>query len=178
MITFDVGPTLFNYRAAAICLRDDRVLAFKPDDEDFWFLPGGRVEAMESSATALRRELREELDEEPARMRLVWIVENFFAWGPERPAHEIGLYYHVTFAPESPIFTRDDFRCLDAPHLLFRWLPLDMLAEAPIKPSFLADHLRSLPDQITHIIHRDGDAPSAPWMVSSSTAGPCVARSH
>lgn len=55
---------------------------------------------------------------------------------------------------------RDGFRCLDAPQLLFRWLPLDALAQAPIKPSFLADHLRALPDAIQHIVHRA--APDAP----------------
>lgn len=160
MISLDIGGTQFNYRTAAICLRDDRVLALKPDNEGFWFLPGGRVETMESSARALRRELREELDEEPARMRLVWIVENFFEWAPGRPAHELGLYYHVAFAPDSPVRTLDNFRCLDAPQLLFRWLPLDTLAQAPIKPSFLADHLRALPDGIQHIVHRD--APDVP----------------
>lgn len=159
MISFDVGGTRFNYRTAAIFVQDDRVLALKPDDEDFWFLPGGRVETMESSAMALRRELREELDEEPASMRLVWIVENFFEWAPGRPAHEIGLYYRVSYAPDSPVRTRDNFRCLDAPQLLFRWLPLDALAQAPIKPSFLADHLRALPDAIQHIVHHD--APGA-----------------
>ena len=38
-----------------------RILLHRADYEDFWSLPGGRVEMLEDSREALRREMLEEL---------------------------------------------------------------------------------------------------------------------
>jgi ADP-ribose pyrophosphatase YjhB (NUDIX family) len=46
---------------AGVWLKDDHVLLQGAAGEDFWALPGGRVEIMERAEYALHRELREEL---------------------------------------------------------------------------------------------------------------------
>jgi len=98
VITFELGPARFTFRVAAVCLHDGHVLANKPDAEDFWFLPGGRVETMETAEEALRRELWEEVGVEPRIERLLWLVETFFT-AEDRRFHELGPYYRN--GPES-----------------------------------------------------------------------------
>ena len=80
MISFIVDGVRFNFRAAAVIVDDGYVLLHRAAHEDFWSLPGGRVEAGEASAATVARELTEELGPAcDARVgRLLWVVENFF----------------------------------------------------------------------------------------------------
>jgi 8-oxo-dGTP pyrophosphatase MutT (NUDIX family) len=158
MINFAIGPARFNYRVAAVCLHEGHVLAVKPDDEAFWFLPGGRVEMLEDSATALRRELQEELGVEAEVGRLLWLVENFFG-GEVSAFHELCLYYLVSLADFPNLCqVEHPFLCLDNPHLRFEWQPLATLDTLNLLPSFLPERLRRLPDQPEHLIHHDASA--------------------
>lgn len=103
MISFVVDGIRFNFRAVAVIVEDGYVLLHRASFEDFWSLPGGRVEAGEPSAAALARELREELGAEVEAEigRLVWVAENFFRYEGE-PFHGLGMYYLVTLGPGSP----------------------------------------------------------------------------
>jgi ADP-ribose pyrophosphatase YjhB (NUDIX family) len=55
-------------------------------------LPGGRVEALETTSDALRREMKEEIGQTIEVGRLLWVVENFFNL-QGTPYHE----FKVTF---------------------------------------------------------------------------------
>jgi 8-oxo-dGTP pyrophosphatase MutT (NUDIX family) len=99
VIGFLVDGIQFNFRAVAVIVEDGYVLLHRATFDDFWSLPGGRVEAGETSASALVRELREELGAEVGRM--IWVVENFFRYEGE-PFHGLGMYYEVTLGPGSP----------------------------------------------------------------------------
>lgn len=79
MISVEVGAVRFNLRVAGVCLNEDRVLVHQAPWEAFASLPGGRIEAMESTEGALRREMREELGCEVAVERLLWVIENFLS---------------------------------------------------------------------------------------------------
>lgn len=155
MISFDVSGAHFTYRVAGVCIHDGHVLTHKSDTDDFHALPGGRVEIMESSEDALRREMREELGISIRIERLLWVVENLFTY-EGRNGHEIGFYYLVS-PNEAPFL--DDFsqpiRCLDAPHLTFRWVPLSTLPEVKLLPTLLASLLLDLPPTPRHIFHKD-----------------------
>ncbi len=152
LLSFDVGPIRFQYRVAAIAVHQGHLLVAKADGADHCFLPGGRVEAGETSAEALRRELREELAVDAAMGRLVWVVENFFP-GAGRRYHEISLYFTVDL-PASvlrPSFARRD----PVDRIDLSWRPVRSLGEANLQPSFLIDGIAAIPEAPAHIIVRD-----------------------
>ena len=52
----------FHYRTSAIIYNKDKtkILLFKSSNRDFYMLPGGKVNELESSEDALKREVQEE----------------------------------------------------------------------------------------------------------------------
>lgn len=80
MIAFEEGEVRFHYRVVGIALNGNRVLLHRAENDDFWTLPGGRVELLEPAHDVLKREMREELEIEIHVERLVWVVENFFQY--------------------------------------------------------------------------------------------------
>ena len=55
MISVVVDGMLFNFRAAAVIVDDGYALLHRASFEDFWSLPGGRVEVGEPSAATVGR---------------------------------------------------------------------------------------------------------------------------
>jgi ADP-ribose pyrophosphatase YjhB (NUDIX family) len=159
MISVDIQQAHFTYRVAGVCIEDGSVLLNQPEGGDFWFLPGGRAEIMESSEVALRREMREELGAfgDLEITRLLWVVENFFRNDKGQPEHELGLYYQVALLGQSALADkRQTFRSIDAgTTMLYRWFPLAALDALPLYPAFLKTGLHNLPSQMQHIIHTD-----------------------
>lgn len=158
MISAMIGLARFHFRVAGVWLRDGHVLLQGDAREDFWALPGGRVEIMERAEDALRRELREELAlVDPGVTRLLWITQNFFhypEWGGDQ--HELGLYFEIAPSPADAARYGDLARvypCAEPDSTLsFRWFPLNALFGV-IRPTFLAAALRDLPTQPTLIAH-------------------------
>ena len=149
----------FVYRVAGVAVHAGRVLLHRAEDDDFWALPGGRGEMLEPSTETLRREMGEETGLAVTVDRLLWVVENFFDYG-KKTYHELGLYFLMTFTPDSPVWTYGqsfegqelfpDGRVLK---LIYQWWPLADLDTITVYPSFLPGGLRQLPATIQHIIH-------------------------
>lgn len=155
MISFDGEGVRFNYRVAGIVIENGRVLVGRADWEDFWYLPGGRVEFGEPSVDSLRRELREEMDAEVEIGRLVWVLENFFEFDGT-PFHEVGLYFTASLASDAPDLRADAFERDDkGTRLLFRWVPVSELNAVRLLPSFFVTGLAKLPGEATHVVWRD-----------------------
>lgn len=104
MISFDVGAHRFQFRAALVIVRDGHVLLHQIEGQNFWCLPGGRVEPGERAAHTVVREMREEVGSEIQVGKMLWSVENFFRDG-ERPHHEIGLYFTRCLNPNRQCLT-------------------------------------------------------------------------
>ena len=149
------GRTRFGYRVAGVALDRDRILLFRAESDDFWALPGGRVELLETSAEALSREMQEELEVKVGVGRLLWVVENFFEY-QDVSFQEMGLYFLMSFPTGSDIYEKTEvFEGYEEGYrLFFKWFPVNTLSEALIRPSFLSAALRSIPEAPMHVVHR------------------------
>jgi 8-oxo-dGTP pyrophosphatase MutT (NUDIX family) len=159
MIVLDQENARFHYRVAAIIFDDARVLLQTDPNEDFWFMPGGRVEMLEPAEESLSREMREELGEEVRIERLVWLVENFFEY-QEISWHEMGMYFLASLPDGSPLLAGEGPLHTgyedNGAKLVFQWHELSSLPGLTLYPSFLRGRLGSLPAATEHIVQRDG----------------------
>lgn len=145
----------FKVRAAALIVRDGRVLLNHVQSGGAWMLPGGTGEFGESSETTLRRELREELGVETAVGRLLWVVEHFFVGGPRR-WHQL-LWVHEAALPEDcAIVRKETWESAGSDGVdRFRWTPLSDLHGVRLIPGFLADAIANVPNAPVRVVHRD-----------------------
>jgi 8-oxo-dGTP pyrophosphatase MutT (NUDIX family) len=170
MITFDKDGVRFVVRSAGIALRGNHVLLHRSPDEDFWSLPGGRCELNEATNDALRREMQEELGIDVQVERLLWVVENFFEYDG-RNCHEIGFYYLMSIADQSPLHDRGDEFLGDefGLPLIFKWHDMQELDSLAVYPVFLRKGLRSLPHTVAHVVHIDEKQSDEPLRIGSVT---------
>jgi 8-oxo-dGTP pyrophosphatase MutT (NUDIX family) len=156
MIAFDVDGVRFNYRVGGACIVDGHVLLNRADFEDFWYLPGGRGEVLETSRETLVRELQEEMQIEVEVGELLWIVENFFQYR-DRDFHELGLIYRFTLASDCSILDRDhEHRRIEdnGVEVIYRWFPIKELSQVRLYPTFLQRGLANLPSTPVHMVER------------------------
>lgn len=157
MISFEVEGRRFQFRAVGVAVHDGRVLLHQAEGDDFWALPGGRVELLESAAAALVREIAEELHVEAEVERLLWVAENFFRYEGQL-FHELGFYFLMAL-PEAWIEAHFDDSVVgledSGVRLTFRWFDLDALHALPLYPTFLAHGLQALPAGVQHLVHAD-----------------------
>ncbi len=143
-----IGDHRFNFRVAALIRREDRILTCSLDGAGFCFLPGGRVHAGEASRLALERELREELGIDARVGLLAMVVENFFD-GEGTRFHEMGLYYRVEvpseWEPADTVTSGDG--------AVFRWVAVEDLAGADLRPALLCEALRRELVGTAHWVH-------------------------
>ena len=139
-ISIPLPGGLFNFRVAGLAVYNDKILLHKSPTDQFWSLPGGRVDLFELTKETLQREMLEETGLVVQVGDLMWVVENFFIY-EEQKYHELGFYYRMNM-PAPP--HQDDFLTIEAGGtLLFHWHPMDALHEIKIYPNFItADLIR------------------------------------
>lgn len=158
MITFDTENNRFNYRVVGIAVHNDSVLLHRAEGEEFWTFPGGRAEFGEPAEQTLKREMREEIGVEVEVVRLLWFVENFFAY-EGRQYHEIALYFLMRlpdaceYLGHAGSFQGEE----EGVKLIFQWFPRhpEILSSLPLFPSFLRTAIEKLPESMQHVTHYD-----------------------
>ncbi|WP_019811799.1 NUDIX domain-containing protein [Saccharomonospora halophila] len=126
--------------ARAVIHRDGQLLVARQRTKSWSFLPGGHVEPGERVEAALIRELSEELGTEAKIAGFVGAVEHGYI-EDGTTHHEINLVFDVAITDTEPISQED--------HLDFRWLPLDQLGEADVRPGALKTALVTAGDDRT-----------------------------
>jgi ADP-ribose pyrophosphatase YjhB (NUDIX family) len=156
MIRLEKGNDCFNYRIVGVAIHENSVLLHQCEGEDFWTFPGGRAEFGESAEQTLKREMMEEIGVEVEVVRLLWFVENFFAYAGKQ-YHEIALYFLMRLPPsckyilEPGSFEGDE----GGMKLTFQWFAAqpEVLSGLPLLPSFLQMAVQKLPESVQHVVH-------------------------
>ena len=146
MISFDTKNGKFNYRSAAVIVHENHVLIHRAMQDDFWALPGGRVEFLENSDQTVTREIFEELGLESIVVKHIWHVENFFEYNSVK-YHELSNYYLVNLVGSLNIKSEIDFEGIEHNNnLIFRWVPFANISAYNLNPKFLVGGLNDFPD--------------------------------
>jgi 8-oxo-dGTP pyrophosphatase MutT (NUDIX family) len=158
MLNFKHPKGWFNCRTVGVIIDRQRLLIHRDERDDFWALPGGRVEFGESAGDALARELLEELGITAQVGRLIWVVENFFTHQAEQ-FHEISFYFEVSLPDDSPLKTYNEpFIGEDnSVPLIFEWYPIERLEDIALYPTFLRQGIARIPKNTQYIVHRDAE---------------------
>lgn len=156
MIAYDLPPGRFNFRAAAVVMREGRVLVGRTTTEAIWYLPGGRVEWGETTHQAVERELVEELGVAGEVGALALMIENFFIFEGRR-FHELAYYYRAELPEDFPYRSDDEVchRGRDGGNdLEFRWLKVDAetLRVHQFRPIALGDRLADIANGFQHMV--------------------------
>jgi len=130
------NPVTPQLRVAAIIVRGTQILLVEHHKrgECYWVLPGGRLKGLETLATALRRELNEELSLD-ARVGELVIVSEMLA--PDR--HIVNLMFHAEIGesteprldPSDPVLAG------------WQWVSTDQLPRLDFRPP-IAEAVRAV----------------------------------
>ncbi|HIC7210610.1 NUDIX hydrolase [Burkholderia stabilis] len=156
MISFDAGSHRFNLRAAAVIVQREYVLLHRVDGDDFWSLPGGRVEPGEPAAHTVVREMREEIGASVRAGKMLCIAENFYTHAG-RQHHEVGVYFTAELETGSPLSdVTTAHRGAEADKgLTFAWFLRDRLSEIDVQPAFLRELLNADRHTLAHVVQQD-----------------------
>jgi 8-oxo-dGTP pyrophosphatase MutT (NUDIX family) len=147
-------------RAAAIAIRNGRVLVQNIAGNPTTFLPGGRIEQGEASTETLVREMQEEFGHAVEVGDLAFVIESFY---PDRAQqfHEMGLYYRIAVGDDFPYHdTEICHRCFEGTaEMEYRWVPATEtgLDAARFHPLILRNRLTELPSTTVHIVAREDE---------------------
>lgn len=124
-------------------MHHDSVLLCRSKKGGYCYLPGGHVDAGESSEDACAREFLEETGLEVEVGRCLLVNELIFTQNGKR-RHEITTVFHVEhdFAELNDSATPPPVKSLED-HLEFRWAPLASVVELDLRPECLKAWLAS-----------------------------------
>jgi ADP-ribose pyrophosphatase YjhB (NUDIX family) len=133
--------------ALAVPRRRDDLLVFEyhdpTKDQTFYRPLGGGIEFGETADSAVRREMREELDVEILDVRLLGVLENIFH-GFGRDGHEIAFIFDCRLADRAFYEREVVGRIRDDTDFKVMWRSLSSFTpDRPLYPNGLGDLLRS-----------------------------------
>ena len=150
-IDFTNNNYKFNARASAIILNDkkDKILLFKVEDgRDYFLLPGGRIELYEDSLTAIKREIKEELNYD-INFTLCSIQENFVI----KEDIKITQYNFCYKGIYNGTINSNKFVCKDNSNQYFYWIDIKKLNDYKIYPKSTTKIIYS--EKLEHIIEKE-----------------------
>ena len=150
-ITFKIDNNKFNYRACAIIINDNKILALKDEVSPYYYLPGGRVQIGETAEEALLREIKEELEVDAKIVRPLWLNQAFFNEDVTKiNFHELCIYFLVDVKNAKLPTLGDKFTLRENFHTHeFEWLEFSRLKNEYFYPLFLKEEIYNLPNEFT-----------------------------
>lgn len=131
----------FHYRTSAIIYNKDKtkILLFKSSNRDFYMLPGGKVNELESSEDALKREVKEETGLEINIIDFKCFSECVVT-DKETTYQQVEAIYEASYNDE---INNDEFNGLEGNWILFKWFNINNLDNILIEPKEIKDILKN-----------------------------------
>jgi 8-oxo-dGTP diphosphatase len=118
----------FEIIARAFIVRDGKILACKNRTKDYWFLPGGHIEQKETIASALIREIKEEIGVAVVTYTFIGVAENMYMQSG-KDVHECNFIFDTEIENIS-IESQES-------HLEVKWMSAEEFGAAKILPQSL-----------------------------------------
>lgn len=131
----------FHYRTSAIIYNKDKtkILLFKSSNRDFYMLPGGKVNELESSEDALKREVKEETGLEISIIDFKCFSECVVT-DKEMTYQQVEAIYEASYNDE---INNDESNGLEGNWILFKWFNINNLDNILIEPKEIKDILKN-----------------------------------
>ncbi|MDE6585938.1 MAG: NUDIX domain-containing protein [Clostridia bacterium] len=143
----------FNYRVAAIILKDNKLLAMRDEVSKYFYLIGGKIELHETAENAILREIKEEMGVNAEIIRPLWICQNFFTEDTTKDKfHELCFYFLVDISKTDILSRGNSFVQKEGKHTLtFEWIDINKLKDKYFYPEFVKREIFNLPHALTLI---------------------------
>lgn len=130
----------FHYRTSAIIYNKNKtkILLFKSSNREFYMLPGGKVNELESSEDALKREVQEETGLEINIIDFKCFSECVVT-DKEMTYQQVEAIYEASYNDE---INNDEFNGLEGNWILFKWFDINNLDNILIEPKGIKDILK------------------------------------
>lgn len=131
----------FHYRTSAIIYNKNKtkILLFKSSNREFYMLPGGKVNELESSEDALKREVQEETGLEINIIDFKCFSECVVT-DKEMTYQQVEAIYEASYNDE---INNDEFNGLEGNWILFKWFNINNLDNILIEPKGIKDILKN-----------------------------------
>lgn len=125
----------FNFRVAVMAYNDNKILLQRNSKDPFYSLIGGRVQLGESSLTAVKREVLEEvgIEVKDSEVKLINVIENFFTYNNTK-YHELLYIYRLE---NEEINAMDNFKTLDKDDSFNEWFSIEEIENLDIRPQII-----------------------------------------
>lgn len=133
-ITIDVENYKLNVRTAGVIIHNNKVLTHRNLNSNHYALVGGRVEIGEDSASAVKREIQEELGKDAEITGYIATIENFFEMKGSN-YHEILFIHQLEFVNEEDKKLEYTLKNIEGKeYLQYEWLELNKIDKYPLYP--------------------------------------------
>lgn len=141
-------------RAAAVLVKDGKILVQRDRNGTEYALPGGHIKIGETLEDGLIREMQEETGVSIHIQRMLWSEECFWEW-KGKAAHNISFYYLIDVLENCALLATEDFISQkDNGNVVLGWMPIEKLKDITIYPEFLKQQIFHLDAPIQHFITR------------------------
>ena len=152
---FNAGEYTCGLRTVGVLVCNNKLLVQREKHGDEYALPGGAVQAGETTEEALVREYQEEIGIAVVVKRLIWTEETFWTYHG-RKQHGIVFYYLIDAAETSEIADTGVFISQkDNANVVWGWMPLDEITTMTLYPRFLKTEIGNIDGSSRHFISRE-----------------------
>lgn len=156
-ISFKINNEKFNYRACAMIISGNRILAMHDQRSPYFYLPGGRVQMGETVEDAVVREVKEELGIKARIIRPLWLNQVFFTEEVDHlNYHELCVYFLMDISNTNLLSKGDKFTLMEGDQCHdFEWLNFERLNKENFRPIFLKKSIYNLPKEFTLLTNHE-----------------------